>query len=92
MADKPAAKGQENTEEAGADMPLVDFDVVVGGKERFDVCRLFLASLQLVSLWCDTFCMRSLVLPLCVAVARHMTLLPACHDMMSRSASFGLSR
>lgn len=50
MADKPAAKGQDKTEEAGADMPLVDFDVVVGGKERFDVCRLFLASLQLVSL------------------------------------------
>lgn len=30
-------------------LPLVDFGVVVAGKERFDVCRLFLASLQLVS-------------------------------------------
>lgn len=31
-----------------SDLPLVDFGVVVAGKERFDVCRLFLASLQLV--------------------------------------------
>ena len=39
----------EQAEEAEPDLPLVDFGVVVGGKARFDVCRLFLASLQLVS-------------------------------------------
>lgn len=33
---------------AEPDVPLVDFGTVVAGKERFDVCRLFLASLQLV--------------------------------------------
>eukprot|EP00752_Nemacystus_decipiens_P010040 g8953.t1 len=31
------------------DLPVVDFGVVVAGKERFDVCRLFLASLQLAN-------------------------------------------
>lgn len=32
-----------------SDIPAVDFGVVAGGKEQFDICRLFLASLQLVS-------------------------------------------
>ena len=40
---------KEETEQVETDLPLVDFGVVVGGKARFDVCRLFLASLQLVS-------------------------------------------
>ena len=40
--------GDGNDNDAEADLPLVDFGAVVAGKERFDVCRLFLASLQLV--------------------------------------------
>ncbi len=60
MADRDSSEssgvGSEEDEDAEADgkgsqpdIPLVDFGVVVAGKERFDVCRLFLASLQLVS-------------------------------------------
>lgn len=44
-----AARSEEDAKEAEPDLPLVDFGVVVAGKEHFDVCRLFLASLQLVS-------------------------------------------
>lgn len=40
--------GDDDGKGAEPDLPLVDFGVVVAGKERFDVCRLFLASLQLV--------------------------------------------
>lgn len=43
QAVKEAAKA--STEE----IPPVDFGVVVSGKQQFEVCRLFLASLQLVS-------------------------------------------
>lgn len=45
MADNSAASPEEAVK---ADTALVDFGTVVAGKERFDVCRLFLASLQLV--------------------------------------------
>ncbi|CAN0483353.1 unnamed protein product, partial [Laminaria digitata] len=45
----PCSTEQAEEAEAEPDLPLVDFGVVVGGKARFDVCRLFLASLQLVS-------------------------------------------
>lgn len=44
-----AANSEEDAKNAEPDLPLVDFGVVVAGKEHFDVCRLFLASLQLVS-------------------------------------------
>lgn len=47
--EESAPSAAEQAEEAEPDLPLVDFGVVVGGKARFDVCRLFLASLQLVS-------------------------------------------
>lgn len=44
--------GNSNDKGAEPELPLVDFGVVVAGKERFDVCRLFLASLQLVGAGC----------------------------------------
>lgn len=47
----PAAKELSKAKEmAGVEeIPPVDFGVVVSGKQQFEVCRLFLASLQLVS-------------------------------------------
>lgn len=39
----------DQTDQTSLELPLVDFGVVAGGEGRFDVCRLFLASLQLVS-------------------------------------------
>ncbi|CAM9162341.1 unnamed protein product [Pylaiella littoralis] len=44
-----AASSEEGAKGAEPDLPLVDFGVVVAGKEHFDVCRLFLASLQLAN-------------------------------------------
>lgn len=41
-----------SVEDVEPDLTLVNFGVVVAGKERFDVCRLFLASLQLVGYGC----------------------------------------
>ncbi|CAM9100993.1 unnamed protein product [Ectocarpus sp. 6 AP-2014] len=51
VADNAAASPEEavQADTAEPDVPLVDFGTVVAGKERFDVCRLFLASLQLAN-------------------------------------------
>ena len=57
--DESAPRTAEQAEEAEPDLPLVDFGVVVGGKARFDVCRLFLASLQLVSGIAEWHCRHS---------------------------------
>lgn len=53
-SDSSAALSEDgvNVKDAEAVLPLVDFGMVVAGKERFDVCRLFLASLQLVGHGC----------------------------------------
>eukprot|EP00903_Cladosiphon_okamuranus_P019919 g18306.t1 len=44
-----ASSGDDGNAGSELELPLVDFGVVVAGKERFDVCRLFLASLQLAN-------------------------------------------
>ncbi|CAB1110484.1 unnamed protein product [Ectocarpus sp. CCAP 1310/34] len=51
MADNSAGSPEEavQADTAEPEVPLVDFGTVVAGKERFDVCRLFLASLQLAN-------------------------------------------
>lgn len=57
-----AGKGgqHEKGDAQDADNPPVDFSTVARGKEPFDVCRLFLASLQLVSFFtCASFSMGS---------------------------------
>lgn len=41
--------GKEKGVDGEPGVSLVEFGSVVSGKERFDVCRIFLASLQLVS-------------------------------------------
>lgn len=72
VAEESVSSADRRVEEAEEDLPLVDFGVVAGGKARFDVCRLFLASLQLVSVALLLRVPRSRVEPTCCGVFRSM--------------------
>lgn len=49
QAAKVSSQGGKKGVDGEPGVSLVEFGSVVNGKERFDVCRIFLASLQLVS-------------------------------------------
>lgn len=49
------ASADATRDEDTEDIPAVDFGVVVSGKPQFEVCRLFLASLQLVSIYLGAY-------------------------------------